>query len=572
MQGGASEAFEEGRRALAAGQGDAAVLAFRRAAGLAPEDPEPLRELARVYVAFSDWTLVAEVAGALLRLAPTDGDARRLAAWSALQLSLMRFEDGVRTAWSGDRGEGQGLQDVHDAVAAVLDAGIPPAVLPWTVTHVLMRLMAHDLLERTGGFEVEGRRWAGAGESRNLLMQQARARPTAADRLELIAQHRLWGARAEAAAPVLPPSVPPPRGDRIRLGFLSADLRLHAVGVFAWPLFEHPDPRFELYVYSVFPGEADSAQAAIAERVAAYRHVPQASDAEVVGLIAADGLDILIDLGGPTGWNRPQLMAARPAPLQMSWLGYAHSSGLSAIDRIILDPYLVPPDPALLLERPLLMPTTWIVLSEANFREDPPVRLDLPEARNGFITFGTANATYKYSPSCLDLWARVLAACPNSRFLVVRPEAGAPAFRENLLRAFARRGVGPERIRFEPVRGGHLPLYGEMDISLDTSPLTGGTTTCESLWMGVPVISLVGEALYERLSYSILSNAGLGDLAVETPDAYVEAAVELAGDRARRESLRANLRDRLRTGPLGRTEAFAKDFYDMLAVAVAGGA
>jgi predicted O-linked N-acetylglucosamine transferase (SPINDLY family) len=274
---------------------------------------------------------------------------------------------------------------------------------------------------------------------------------------------------------------------------------------------------------------------------------------------------VLIDLGGPTGWNRPRLMARRLAPVQASWLGYAHSAGLSTLDHILLDPHLVPPDPALLIEAPLTLPSTWIAMSGVHFRDEPAPASEPPSLRNGFVTYGTANASYKYSPEGLDLWARVLAAAPGSRFLVVRPEAQAPSFREHFLAAFAARGVGAERVRFEPVRGGHLPFYADMDVSLDTAPLTGGTTTCESLWMGVPVVSLVGEALYERLSASILANAGLADLVATTPEDYVAVAVALGRDVERLTQLRRGLRDRLKAGPLGQTERFARDFYDLVA-------
>jgi len=130
---------------------------------------------------------------------------------------------------------------------------------------------------------------------------------------------------------------------------------------------------------------------------------------------------------------------------------------------------------------------------------------------------------------------------------------------------FASHGVDPARIEWATVRGRHMPFYNEVDITLDTAPLTGGTTTTEALWMGVPVISLIGDAFYERLSYSILSNAGVGDLATGDRRQYVEIAVALASDRARRDELRRSLRERMRTGPLGDTEGFSRDFYEMVA-------
>jgi len=181
------------------------------------------------------------------------------------------------------------------------------------------------------------------------------------------------------------------------------------------------------------------------------------------------------------------------------------------------------------------------------------------------VTFGTANNPYKYTADLIDVWAQVLAAVPNSQFLFVRPEAGVPLFRKNITERFARWGVGADRIRFEAVRGAHMPFYNEIDITLDTFPQTGGTTTCESLFMGVPTVTVAGPALFERLSCSILQNAGLGDLCAPDAEAFVAMAVKLAGDEARITDLRRNLRARLKDSPLGRTKQFAADFYDMVA-------
>jgi predicted O-linked N-acetylglucosamine transferase (SPINDLY family) len=149
---------------------------------------------------------------------------------------------------------------------------------------------------------------------------------------------------------------------------------------------------------------------------------------------------------------------------------------------------------------------------------------------------------------------------PGSRFLFVRPESGAPTFRANIAREFGKHGVGEDRLLFESVRGKHMRHYNRIDIALDSAPHTGGTTTCETLWMGCPTVTLVGEAFFERLSYSNLSNAGLGDLCAFTREQYVEIAVDLAKDRARRLDLRQNLRDRLRNSPLGDAKRWVKNF------------
>ncbi|THD82053.1 MAG: tetratricopeptide repeat protein [Phenylobacterium sp.] len=439
-------------------------------------------------------------------------------------------------------------------------------------SEVLIRVCAFDDLDRLGTFRDLGRIWAESGRHTALLKQLARVR-TDDDRLELIEQHRIWGRQVEAQAaehPIRRPA-PRPKSDKIRLGFMSSDLRGHPVAYFALPLFDHIDrERFEVYCYSFYQGQEDRLQKHIAAQVTAFRWHPDMAPRDAAQMIADDQLDMLIELGGSTHMNKLEVMAWRPAPKQASWLGYPHSAGLSAIDYFICDPYCRPTRPDLLIEQPLLMPDSWIALGRMVFSENLEITPGLPEDRAGRISFGTANNPHKYNRDMLALWAEVMKRTPGSRFLFVRPEGGTVKFRENLTREFEAQGVAGDRIEFRPVRGRHMPFYNEIDITLDTLPLTGGTTTTEALWMGVPVVSLIGEAFFERLSYSILTNAGAGDLATTDKQAFVDIAVALAGDRARRLDLRQTLRERMKAGPLGRTDDFARDFYDMIARALAG--
>ncbi|MBS0333843.1 MAG: hypothetical protein JSS35_13835, partial [Proteobacteria bacterium] len=377
-----------------------------------------------------------------------------------------------------------------------------------------------------------------------------------------------WGENVEKAAARRPIRRPKPRAPdgKIRLGFLSSDLRAHPVGYFALPLFEHVDPRFEIYCYSFFQGErADQMQEFFASKSKAYRWDPELSLPNAAQMIADDQLDMLIELGGSTHMNRLDLMAWKAAPRQASWLGYPHSAGLSTIDYLVTDPYNTPPRRDLLIEQPLMMPKSWIALGRMVFSDKHEIAPGVPQDRSGRITFGTANNPHKYNRETIALWAAVLRAVPDSRFLFVRPEGSGATFCANLRREFEAGGVSGDRVDFHPVRGAHMPVYNEIDITLDPVPLTGGTTTTESLWMGVPVVSLIGEAFFERLSYSILVNSGVGDLATPDKDEYVRIAAALAADHARRLSLRHGLRQQMRDGPLGQTEQFAKDFYDLIA-------
>ncbi|MEA2771279.1 MAG: protein O-GlcNAc transferase, partial [Acetobacteraceae bacterium] len=382
---------------------------------------------------------------------------------------------------------------------------------------------------------------------------------TMQDRLTLVDCHRQWGERYQAKPVPLRTQRPPP-SPRIRVGFVSSDLRHHPVSYFALPIFDHYDrERFELFAYSFNPGEPDAVQRQIAGQIATFRRMPNMPEQDIAQQIADDRLDVLFELGGSTHLNRLEVMAHQPAPIQVSWLGYPHSSGLSRIGYILVDPYLKPPDPRLLLERPFEMPSSWVTLGRLGFT-DQPILPGLPEGRTGQLTFGTMNNPYKYSPEAIALWARVLHRVPGSRFLMVRPEAGVAMFRDNMARSFARHGIPSDRLAFAAIRGRHMAYYNEIDIALDTLPQTGGTTTCEALWMGVPTISLIGPAFFERLSFSNLANAGLRDLATDTTDAYVDTAVALAADPERRLALRHGLRDTMRKAPIGDTRGWVRDF------------
>lgn len=392
-----------------------------------------------------------------------------------------------------------------------------------------------------------------------LLSEMPRVR-TREDRLALLQRHREWGDQLQRAADADPiertARHPQPR---LRLGLLSADLRAHLVGAFAGPLLNYPDERFEVFCYATDSGPDDPIRTAIAS-LCTYRRCGGETPRAVAQRIYDDGIDILLDLGGQTGASPAAVLAYKPAPVIVSWMAYPHSTGLDRIDYLIVDPFNRPP-PDLMIERPLELPRSWVCYFRAMMPNTDDRDTPIPEDANGYVTFGTANNPYKYSPEVLALWGQVMAGTPGSRFVFVRPEAASPVFRRNMIAGL---GVEPERVVFAPVYGDHLGSYDNIDISLDPFPLTGGTSTLDALWMGVPVVSLVGEAMYERLSYSILQNVGLGDLARFSPDEYARTAIELAQSPGRRRALKGSLRSRMRAGPLGDPRAFAADFYEAL--------
>ena len=400
------------------------------------------------------------------------------------------------------------------------------------------------------------------------LLSHTRTRP---DRLELLAEHKRWGdiVQQRLNPPPLPNPARAPRS-KVRIGIMSSDLRDHPVAYFALPIFQHFDrERVEVYAYSFNPREADNVQRFITERATVFRTILGGTDRAAAEQIGADDLDIVFELGGSTHLSRPKILSHRVAPLQASWLGYPHSLGLPTIDYLLVDPYLKP-SADLMLEKPFEMPSSWVCVGPVGFH-DRAMPADAPpvDAR-GFITFGTANNPMKYTPELLGLWARTMNAVPGSRFVFVRPEGAVQSFRQNVCGVFAAHGVAAERIEFRPVRGQHLPHYGAMDISLDCVPHTGGTTTCESLWMGVPCVTRIGESFFERISYSNLSNAGLGDLCAQDDDDYVRIAAALAADVPRLRHLRRSLRGALRSSPLGDAVKWVRDWEDLAISLVRG--
>lgn len=400
--------------------------------------------------------------------------------------------------------------------------------------------------------------------------QQGRVK-TLQDRLDLVDAHVKWGDREIELAQRRPINIGGRKGgSKIRLGLMSSDLRRHPVAYFAQPLLELYDKsEFEVIVYSFNPDTSCPMQAHFSQCVDQYKVTPVGTNWDLAQMIADDGCDAIFELGGSTHLNKLECCVYKLAPVMGSWVGYPHSAGLRTIDYILLDPYILPDDPRMLVEKPFIMPQSWVCLGEMGFNDAAVIEPGLPEERRGGVfTFGTMNNPYKFTPEGLRLWARITAAVPGAHFAFVRPECASPPFRENVSRLFAEEGVTADRIDFHAVRGDHLRHYNKIDVALDSFPHVGGTTTLETLWMGVPVVTLVGPAFFERLSYSNVTNAGLGDLCCFDQDSYLKAAVDLAADRDRRRAMRAGLRGQMRGGPLGDRVGWVRAFEQKLREAV----
>ena len=430
------------------------------------------------------------------------------------------------------------------------------------IHEILTRVVDFDSLAKLGSFQTLCSDWARKGQAAALHPMMGQV-VTPEDRIYLLKCHTMCGRQMDqhAAASPLPPRPAVTGRARIKLGFMSSDLRNHPVSYFVWPLLEKLDrSKFEVFCYSWSTSAPDQVQQMIAGHVDHFRREPVIGNRDAAALISNDNLDMLFELGGSTHMNKLDVMSWRPAPRQASWLGYPHSAGLETIDRLLVDPYLRPAFTNLILEKPFELAHSWVCFKQPGFGPLPEIAEKSAQDRNGFVTFGTMNNPYKFNPLLLRTWAQILKTTSNSRLLFVRPEGGTPAFRRNLSRFFESEGVDAKRLLFVPIRGTHMRHYNDMDISLDTFPQTGGTTTCETLFMGVPVVTLAGTAFYERLSYSNLMNSGLPDLVAYSRESYVAIAARLAQDKTWRDRFRKEARTQIANHPLGQPEVFARDF------------
>jgi predicted O-linked N-acetylglucosamine transferase (SPINDLY family) len=357
----------------------------------------------------------------------------------------------------------------------------------------------------------------------------------------------------------------PPGADRpLRLGFVSPDFGLHPVGYFLVRLLENLDPRQCVTVCYNDRALRDERTARLAAAATAWREVYGMADEQLAVQIRADGIDVLFDLAGHTQHNRLLVFARRPAPIQCTWMGYVGTTGLSAIDYLLADRYHVPPEAEpYYCERVLRMPDGYVCYDPP--QAAPPVG-PLPASQSGGVTFGSVNNPAKIAPGVIDAWSEILRRVPDSRLLLKYRGMPSPTIAGRLGKLFAERGVGPERLQLldwsPPVET--LACYGQIDVGLDTFPYSGGLTTCEALWMGVPVITWPGQTFASRHALSHLSNVGLTETIAGSRGEYVERAVRLAGDLPRLAGIRARLREQVAHSPLCDGPRFARHFAAML--------
>jgi len=312
------------------------------------------------------------------------------------------------------------------------------------------------------------------------------------------------------------------------------------VEVFLYSSVERPDAQTEWY--RAFAGER-------------FRNIRGLGDVDAAELVRQDGIDLLVDLAVHGPGNRLRVFACKPAPVQLTWLGYAGTTGLDTVDYRITDPYFDPPAAELGVysETALPLPETFWCYDalESNLPVAP-----LPSLARGTLTFGSFNSPRKLHAGTLALWARVLAAVPGSRLLLHVEAYG----REAVLGTLTAAGIAADRIEFVGLvtRRAYLERYRDVDIALDTFPFGGGTTTFYALWMGVPVVTLAGPNPLQRAGFSIAMNLGLPELVADSEDEFGTRAVSLATNLPHLGTLRAELRSRLETSPLGNAPRFTR--------------
>jgi predicted O-linked N-acetylglucosamine transferase (SPINDLY family) len=385
---------------------------------------------------------------------------------------------------------------------------------------------------------------------------------------ELLAEHRAWWDRhGKPHAGEIQPHANDRNPDRkLRVGFLSPDFRAHSVAYFLDPIFsEHDREKFDFVCYAELARPDETSQR-LQQLTEGWRSTIGVPDDAVVRQIREDKIDILIDLAGHTANTRIAVCARRPAPVQMTFLGYPFSTGLETVDYRITDALADPPGASeqWYVERLLRMPrTAWCYRPPAG----TPAVVEAPVVANGFVTFGSFNNLAKLNSGHAATWSRILAAVPNSRLLLKSAGLGDEATHRRILEMFTAHGVDPSRLilsEYSSAIGDHLARYGEVDIGLDTFPYHGTTTTCEAMWMGVPVITLAGPIHLSRVGVSLLSNVGLPDLVAKDADDYLRIASALAGHVDRLRSLRASLRERMKNSPLCDAAGFTRSLEALL--------
>jgi predicted O-linked N-acetylglucosamine transferase (SPINDLY family) len=368
------------------------------------------------------------------------------------------------------------------------------------------------------------------------------------------AEHRRWSEWFEQPLRLArQPHANDPKPDRrLRIGYVSPDFRDHPVSSFIEPILRgHHREQFETFAYASVK-TPDATTRRLQPLASQWRDIHGLDPQTVADLIRQDGIDILVDLAGHTTDHELLVFARKPAPVQVTWIGYPNTTGLEAIDFRLTDPICDPPGQTERwhTERLLRLPTAFSCYSPP---PESPAVAPLPALANGRVTFGCFNNFRKISEPTIAVWARLLHEIPTARLLLKSQGLGYPPTANRIRDLFFRAGVSADRI--ELLGAGlakdlHMALYNRVDLCLDPFPYNGTTTTCDSFWMGVPVVTLAGKNHVSRVGLSLVSHLGFPEWGVETVDAYVAKCRELAADLPGLARLRLGLREQMRRSPI----------------------
>ena len=378
---------------------------------------------------------------------------------------------------------------------------------------------------------------------------------------ELLADHLDFAERFEAPLRANWPSHDNVRDlqRRLRIGFVSGDLRAHSVGYFLESVLAHLDRKaLDIFLYPT-DSQVDALTHRLQDMGFAWESLVGLSDDRAAHRVRGDAIDILVDLSGHTGGNRLGLFARKPAPVQVTWLGYFATTGLRAMDYILCDRYVAPANESdHFVEKPWYLPNTRLCFTPP---QDEIAAGALPALTNGRVTFGCFNYLTKMNDAVVALWAQVLHAVPGSRLFLKANYLNDRFMQRATWARFADRGIAADRLNLEGAssRADYLATYNRIDIALDPFPFTGGTTSVEGLWMGVPMITKRGDRFIAHQGESILHNVGLPDWIAADNEAYVNVAAARATDLSGLATLRAKLRSRLLASPLCDAPLFARN-------------
>ena len=377
---------------------------------------------------------------------------------------------------------------------------------------------------------------------------------------ELFAMAKKWAEKfmPESLAKKTHPNTKEPER-KLRIGYVSADFKAHPVGFYLEGVFENHDKNnFEIYCYAN-QMHSDKITQKIAKAADKWFVISEMPDEHVIKLIENDKIDILIDMGGFSANNRLSVFARKPAPVQMTWIGYFDTTGMKAMDYIVSDKFLIPEgQEKYYVEKPLRLPNCYVTMRPPQF--DITVG-ELPAKTNGYITFASFNNSRKLNKAVVELWAEILNKVPNSKLLLKSKAFVDENLRGKFLEFFVSRDIAKERLTFS----GHTFIeqmfaeYDNVDIALDTFPFTGNTTSSHALWMGVPVITLAGDNYVARMSSTILNAVGHPEFVAKDKKQYVEKAVSLANNVELLAKIRKSLRQDFETSKLSDAKTFTKE-------------